>query len=205
MIAIMAKAPVAGRVKTRMQPQLTQMESATLQANLISHTLHTCLTSHIAPVQLWCAPNTAHPCFLNYEEHVELRTQMDGDLGHRMAHVFETQTDKEFILIVGTDCPLLTPQHLALAGQALDHADVALQPATDGGYVLIGGRTTPLCFEHINWGTNQVLAQSTQALESANQSFTLLETTPDLDYYDDLCALPSTLRKKLIKPNPLVV
>lgn len=204
-IAIMAKAPVAGRVKTRMQPQLTEAESATLQANLIAHTIHTCLTSYIAPVQLWCAPVTEHPCFLNYEAYVELHTQVHGDLGERMAQVFKQQNDKKFILIVGTDCPLLTHQHLAIASQTLAGKDVVLQPATDGGYVLIGGQTTPLCFENIDWGTDQVLEQSTQALKSAGQSFTLLEKTSDLDDNDDFCALPSALRKKLLTPNPFVI
>jgi glycosyltransferase A (GT-A) superfamily protein (DUF2064 family) len=50
------------------------------------------------------------------------------------------------LLIVGTDCPVLTPAHLQQAADALQTHDAVLIPAEDGGYVLIGlRRRCPPC------------------------------------------------------------
>lgn len=69
------------------------------------------------------------------------------------------------LLIMGTDCPLLSPGQLQQAAAALAEDDVVLIPAEDGGYVLIGlRRSVPEVFENINWSTPQVLEQTRKQL-----------------------------------------
>ena len=68
-------------------------------------------------------------------------------------------------LVIGTDCPALTPTHLRAAANALRDADVVLIPAEDGGYVLIGARAAhPQLFSGIAWGTHTVLPKRVRAL-----------------------------------------
>ena len=66
------------------------------------------------------------------------------------------------VLVIGTDCPALMEVHLRSAANALrDGTDVVLIPAEDGGYVLIGTRSTqPALFADISWGTQTVLAET---------------------------------------------
>jgi glycosyltransferase A (GT-A) superfamily protein (DUF2064 family) len=86
------------------------------------------------------------------------------------------------LLIVGTDCPVLTPAHLQQAADALQTHDAVLIPAEDGGYVLIGlRRPLPTVFEDITWSTPQVLMQTRERLLAAGASWQELPTLWDVD------------------------
>lgn len=200
-IAIFAKAPVAGQVKTRMQPALSPKDSAELQAKLIRQTINTALKSGVAPVQLWCSPDISHPEFTRqqqgYADRLELQSQQGDDLGQRMALAFKHNHLHDFTILIGTDCPLLTPMHLQQVASELQSHDVIFIPADDGGYVLIGGIGRPHCFKQIDWGTEKVLAQSLSALDRQQQSYRLLPSLPDLDHPCDLAALPKQTIEQL--------
>lgn len=196
-IAIFAKAPIAGQVKTRMQPELSADQSALLQKNLIQHTINTAQQSHIAPIQFWCSPNTLHPSFQVKE--ITLKQQTGVDLGERMRNAFINNHNHDFTLLIGTDCPLLSGQHLQQAAHMAHQTDkTTIIPAHDGGYVLIGSSITPCCFENIEWGTEKVLNQSLSALKQHKQAYELIGNLPDLDNYDDFCALPKRLQQQLL-------
>nr|MBA3731072.1 hypothetical protein [Gammaproteobacteria bacterium] len=62
-LLVFAKAPVPGRVKTRLMPGLTAQACTRLHRRLILHTLITATTANLYPVELWCAPNCTHPFF----------------------------------------------------------------------------------------------------------------------------------------------
>lgn len=194
-IAIFAKAPILGAVKTRMQPALNKQQSALLQDRLIKHAITTAINSKVAPVQLWCAPNTQHPAFTGHG--VELVQQGGADLGERMQAAFQTNQQRDFTLLIGTDCPLLSPEDIQAAASAVCSNDVCIAPAHDGGYVLIASKQVPECFERINWGSEKVLSQSLSALADVGQSYQLLNTLPDLDHPKDLAALPIDLIEQL--------
>ncbi|PIE36380.1 MAG: hypothetical protein CSA54_04630 [Gammaproteobacteria bacterium] len=194
-IAIFAKAPVPGQVKTRLQPALTAAQSACLQERLLAHSINTALASQLAPVQLWCAPDTRHSAFQHYREHVQLLPQCGGDLGQRMQYAFADNACPT--VLIGTDCPALQARHLHRALQAIEQHAVCLIPAEDGGYVLIASATQPRCFAHINWGSEQVLAQTLAALRQHRQSVQQLPALADLDTAADLRKLPEIWIKKL--------
>jgi glycosyltransferase A (GT-A) superfamily protein (DUF2064 family) len=92
---------------------------------------------------------------------------------------------------MGTDCPALTDVHLRSAADALrDGTDVVLIPAEDGGYVLIGTRSTqPALFADMRWGTETVVAE-TRARVIAHR-LVLAERPPlwDVDTEIDLARL----------------
>lgn len=163
-ILVFAKAPVAGQVKTRLVPPLSLAGAAALHRELVERTLRAATTCPcIQAVELWCAPDASDPFFQQCSAtfSVSLRTQQGNDLGSRMHHALATaiETGSPFALLIGTDCPALTPTYLCSAATALTSgADVVLAPAEDGGYVLIGLRNPqPQIFNDIPWGQDTVL------------------------------------------------
>jgi len=190
-VAVMAKAPIPGLAKTRLIPAIGVHAAAVLQERLTERTVATALAANIGPVTLWCAPDPSHPTFrdLVTRTAVTLKRQPAGDLGARMLAVMATANRP--VLVIGTDCPAFTAEHLRAAANALrERADVVLIPAEDGGYVLIGARSAHFeLFTGIAWGSATVLAE-TQARISA-LCLTSVDLTPlwDVDTESDLARL----------------
>ena len=114
-----------------------------------------------------------------------LKQQPDGDLGDRMLGAIAANNGQT--IVIGTDCPALTPEHLHAAAAALDDADVVLIPAEDGGYVLIGARAIHLkLFSGIAWGTSAVLAQTRARVAALGLNAVDLPTLWDVDTEADL-------------------
>jgi hypothetical protein len=85
-------------------------------------------------------------------------------------------------LIIGTDCPVLTPALLREAAATLNGHDAVVFPAEDGGYVLIGmRRPAPELFAGIEWSTERVMAQTRERLLSLGWSWTEPATLWDVD------------------------
>jgi len=184
-IAILAKAPVPGFAKTRLISALGADGAAALQAKLIAQAVATACAAKVGPVTLWAAPDETHPLFktLQQEFGVKLRRQPDGDLGARMHAAFGTEPT----LIIGTDCPALTPDHLALAAASLRHHDAVVIPAEDGGYVLIGLRKPqPEVFSGMFWGTATVMDETRRRFTSLNLTWLEAPALWDVDTPHDL-------------------
>ncbi|PKO44083.1 MAG: hypothetical protein CVU30_05445 [Betaproteobacteria bacterium HGW-Betaproteobacteria-3] len=198
-VAILAKAPVAGLAKTRLIPLLGAAGAARAQRRFARRTLVTALAAAPGAVTLWCAPDPAHRFFRAVQRStgVACLPQPDGDLGLRMGRVFDhhfAQQPHAPLLLVGTDCPVLTPAHLQQAAQALATHDVVLIPAEDGGYVLIGmRRSVPPVFEGVAWSTPQVLAQTRAQLRLAGASWLELAPLWDVDEPPDWQRLQALL------------
>jgi rSAM/selenodomain-associated transferase 1 len=182
-IAILAKAPVPGLAKTRLIPAIGAHAAAVLQERLTETTLATALAAKTGPVTLWCAPDPSHAAFrdLVARNPVTLKRQSDGDLGARMLTALAAANGPA--LVIGTDCPALTPQHLQRAAKALrDGAEVTLTPAEDGGYVLIGARRSrPELFSGITWSTPSVLAETRARIAAIGLACVEQETLWDID------------------------
>lgn len=167
-IAIFAKAPVAGYAKTRLIPLLGRQGAADLQAFLIRHTVETATWSSLRPISLWCAPDRSHDLFksLSRELTIASHQQIGADLGARMSNAFEALTPNGPVVLIGTDCPALTTEHLVHCADALrDGADAVFIPAEDGGYALVGlRRPVTQLFENIPWGTNEVMSRTRDRL-----------------------------------------
>lgn len=163
-IAVLAKAPIPGLAKTRLIPELGSRGAARLQRRLTLRALETAVAARLGPVTLWCAPDTRHRFFraLHKMAAVDCLDQPHGDLGDRMHTAFLHHCPRGPLLLVGTDCPALTPGHLRAAAQALcDGFDAVLHPAEDGGYVLVGlRRPQPSLFSGMQWSTADVMAQT---------------------------------------------
>ncbi len=186
-VAILAKAPVPGLAKTRLIPALGPSGAARAQRGFALQTLVTARGASTGAVALWCAPDAGHRFFaaLRARYGVACMAQPGGDLGLRMGTVMRQHfcsTSTMPLLIVGTDCPVLTQAHLQQAADMLQTNDAVLIPAEDGGYVLIGlRRPLPTVFEDITWSTPQVLMQTRERLLAAGASWQELPTLWDVD------------------------
>ena len=190
-IAILAKAPIPGIAKTRLIPAIGAHAAAVFQERLTERAVATALAANVGPVTLWCAPDSTHTTFLKLvaRSRITLRPQPDGDLGARM--LVATAATGGPVLVMGTDCPALTDVHLRGAANALrDGTDVVIIPAEDGGYVLIGMRSTqPAVFADIQWGTSTVLAETRARVIAHRLVFAERPPLWDVDTEIDLARL----------------
>jgi uncharacterized protein len=190
-VAVMTKAPVAGVAKTRLIPSIGAHAAAILQERLTERTVETAVAAAIGPVTLWCTPDINHPSFREMVTRLQvtLKRQPDGDLGARMLATVSAAGRPA--LVIGTDCPLFTVDHLRAAASALHGGtDVVLTPAEDGGYVLIGMRKPyPTLFAGMSWGTSSVLDETRARIRALGVTATELTTLWDVDTERDLSRL----------------
>jgi rSAM/selenodomain-associated transferase 1 len=165
-VAILAKAPVPGAVKTRLVMMLGVDGAASLQDRFIRRTVDTAAQAATGPITLWTDPNERHPVFRTLAERysLTLARQPPGDLGARMLAAIVQAGGPT--LVIGTDCPTLTAAHLRDSADALrSGAEVVVIPADDGGYVLIGMRKPlPDLFADMAWGTDGVMIETRRRL-----------------------------------------
>jgi hypothetical protein len=191
-VLIFAKAPTPGHVKTRLIPALGGSGAAELQRRLIERTLRTAVAARLGTPELWCAPGPDDPFFASCaDKHgVSLQPQGEGDLGMRMARALESALASDSpALLIGCDCPALTPDYLCEAAAALAAGnDAVFGPAEDGGYVLVGvARSSPAhLFEDIAWGTATVMQETRARLARGNWRWRELALLWDLDRPEDL-------------------
>lgn len=192
-VAVFAKAPVAGAVKTRLAPLLGPDGAAALHAGLVRHALSTASLAAIGPVELWCAPDEMHEFFERCAAQfaLTLRAQAGADLGQRMRNAFDdVLASGDALVLIGSDCPALTAADLREAVAALRTHDVALAPAEDGGYVLVAmARPVPSIFEGVAWSTAAVMAQTRERLSASGVRWKELGTRWDVDRPEDYARL----------------
>jgi rSAM/selenodomain-associated transferase 1 len=187
---VFTKAPRAGEVKTRLIPALGAEGAAALHKQLLHRTLVTATDAGLGPVELHCSPDDSDPflrdCGRRYG--VALLSQQGGDLGTRLCHAFDEGLVRHSrVIIIGTDCPVLTAQHLRDAQTRLAEGDDAvLIPAEDGGYVLIGlARCDARLFDGIAWGSDSVLTATRERLKTLRWRWRELEPLWDIDRPED--------------------
>ena len=193
-LVVFAKAPQAGRVKTRLAPLLGREGAARLHARMVVRTLRTALASGFDNVELHCSPGVKNIFFKKIQKRfgVRLQSQGRGSLGERMYRAFRRALRQHrHVVLIGSDCPALQPADLHAAARALERgADAVLSPAEDGGYALIGlRRVSRRLFAGIDWGSPEVLAQTRRRLARLRWRWQELRTLWDVDRPEDLARL----------------
>jgi rSAM/selenodomain-associated transferase 1 len=190
-ILIFAKAPVPGEVKTRLVPRLGEHGAAKLHERLLEDTVSKAVEARLAPVDLWCSPDTGHPVFQAHaaESGVRLKSQSGGDLGERMLNAAsDTLKQADSVLLIGCDCPVLSGLHLRQAiGWLESGIPAVVGPAEDGGYVLLGLRTAAAALFHdMEWGGDRVLEATRERMAVLGWAWRELETLWDVDQPADI-------------------
>ncbi|MCB1667937.1 MAG: TIGR04283 family arsenosugar biosynthesis glycosyltransferase [Porticoccaceae bacterium] len=211
-----AKAPVVGKVKTRLQPVLGERGSLALHQALLEHQLRQQQSARIAPLELWfnefepdrdgqgaCSRKPSvenrsdmyfHKLVLGSETRLGL--QKGDSLGDRMRNCFFNRLAVcKNVILIGSDCPAINGEYIAQAIDALDAgSDAVLGPALDGGYVLIGlgklsAEQIASVFAEVDWGTDSVMEKTRQNLRDAGLRWHELKTLQDIDRKEDLFEL----------------
>jgi rSAM/selenodomain-associated transferase 1 len=189
-ILVFSKAPVVGQVNTRLVPYITAEQAASLHEELTHNRLRMCTTADLCDVQLWCSPDTRHPFFFDCRQRygVQLHTQNGNDLGERMSAALQTMLGRyKKIIIIGTDAPALDIDTIDAVVNQLEHSDIVLVPAEDGGYVLLGAsKHHQDLLVDVPWGTESVLASTVCNIERLGLSYSLLGECWDVDRPEDL-------------------
>jgi hypothetical protein len=207
-IILFTKPPMPGRVKTRMFSALTPQQAAELHGACLQDTIALLRRIRGARKLLCVATNRRAAKKLAAELRLgtswRVTTQRGRDLGARMQSAAREALrggDGE-VVIVGTDTPWMGTRRIRAAFAALRRADVALGPARDGGYYLVGvRRIIPQMFRAILWGSPRVLPLTLQRLRAARASFILLKKDFDLDVPPDLLRAERLLSTRSAAPQ----
>jgi len=189
-LLVFCKAPIAGQVKTRLQPELSAEQAMQAHIELTIITLERACKTPLCPVVLCCAPDSDHAFFQQCaDKHPLTLTSQNGkDLGERM-HNAITQALLQYrnALLMGCDCPSLTVDDLRHSLIALQNGnDVVIAPAEDGGYVMIGlNRPQPVLFGGMVWGVDSVMNETRQRIIKAELTLHELGNQWDVDKIDD--------------------
>lgn len=188
-LVIFAKAPVAGKAKTRLIPKLGAAGAAALAARMLADTLAQARGAAVDAVELCIDPAPDHPDWQGHlPPDIALSAQGVGDLGDRMARAARRAIEAgERVLLIGTDCPELTRERLDAAAAALRDHDGIIHPARDGGYVLLGlSRFHPSLFAEIGWSGPTVAAATLERAADLGWAIHVGETLHDIDEPGDL-------------------
>jgi rSAM/selenodomain-associated transferase 1 len=206
-LGLFAKQPVPGQVKTRLAAATTSAwASAVAEAFLLD--VMDRLATYDAERILVYTPSESGLCLSSIaRDRFACVPQSSGNLGQRMHHFIQEQfrAGAQTVVIVGTDSPTLPLSFIQQAFDALDHADLVLGPATDGGYYLVGcNRRTPPIFDDVAWSSATVLAETVARLADPSWRLALLPPWYDVDTLDDwrmLCGHLAALRRAGIDPG----
>lgn len=184
-VFVFVKAPIAGRVKTRLGAQIGYGRAAALFRIMTARTLAQCEKGLWRTVLAVDPPGGANEAF--WSPAFARIAQGPGDLGRRMGKVF-AQAPPGPAVIIGADAPGLRARHLRAAFSALRGADAVFGPAEDGGYWLIGlsrRKPAPRLFDQVRWSSEHALADTVKTLPEGF-AIRMLEHLRDVDEAVDL-------------------
>lgn len=183
-IALFAKFPTPGAVKTRLIPSIGAEAATEVHRQLVERTIATIEASGL-DFAVYHTGAPAHYFSEWFGPDVKLVEQGEGDLGARLARV------EAPAILLGADIPNLSPRHLLRAHEALQSKDMVIGPAQDGGYYLLGFRApVPFLFSDMPWGTDGVLGETLARLRAREVSVEMLEELADCDRPADLALWP---------------
>ncbi|MCB0808220.1 MAG: TIGR04282 family arsenosugar biosynthesis glycosyltransferase [Flavobacteriales bacterium] len=187
-VVLFLRAPVKGRVKTRLAADVGEERALAVYRELLDIT-----------TKAMAGTGARSLCFLADGAVIPevglpdatWHHQQGNDLGERMHRAFQKAFDAghDRVLLIGSDLPHMRPELLERAFGVLAERDAVLGPALDGGYYLLGlKRPHPLLFNDMPWSTDRVLALSRERLQAAGSNWGELEALRDVDDGDDLAA-----------------
>jgi rSAM/selenodomain-associated transferase 1 len=188
-IALLARRPAAGEVKTRLSPAVPRALVLKLYRAMLDDAIALIAGVDAGERFVYWTGASAGLDGVALPPGIEAREQAGGDLGERMERAFDDliHAPDQRAVILGADCPALEASVLAEAFRVLDSHDAVLGPASDGGYYLVGlRRPAPGLFHGIEWSTQLVLDQTLERAARSGLTIALLPALDDLDTPGDL-------------------
>jgi len=189
-LIVFIKNPEEGKVKTRIAHTIGNADALNIYLTLIDIVHHVVINTD-------AVRHVFYSEFLNKNDRWSdtsfcKHVQTGHDLGERMKNAFKSvfnaysEQDTCKVVIIGSDCPYLTPSIMDDAFFSLEQSDFVVGPTYDGGYYLLGMKIfTPNIFDDIEWSTESVFDQTIDKIKNQGSTFQLLPTLHDIDTEDD--------------------
>ena len=194
-IAVMAKASIPGRAKTRLVPPLTAEDAASLNTSFLRDVADSLISAStfasIAGVMAY-APAGSAGFFRNImPERIGLLETVAHGFGECLFYAASSllQAGHHAVCLLNSDSPTLPISYLTAAATVLAAPGdrVVLGPSTDGGYYLLGLKQPHRrLFEDIDWSTERVAAQTLARAQELGLPVHQLPTWYDVDDADAL-------------------
>lgn len=194
-LVIFAKAPVVGQVKTRLMSAFTPEQATELYVCFLQDSFAIMETVQIEREEL-----SLVLCYTPADEIEAFEAaDLDGclllgqrgqDLGERLHNCCADLLAAGFqsVVIIGADSPTLPDEIVTEAFARLaEDETIVVGPSNDGGYYLIGLQHLQAgLFEQIDWGSENVLAQTQARAAALNLGISLLPEWSDIDTPEDI-------------------
>lgn len=190
-VIVFVKAPLPGKVKTRLARHMDALPAARLYQCFVEDIL-AMLAGCGTTVRIFFHPREARyliSTWLGPQQHYQAQS---GDcLGMKMARAFAKTFSQGFnrVLLIGTDFPDLPAEVIQEGLAQLDRHDAVIGPTFDGGYYLMGLKPETHAdqwFERIAWSTPTVLTETMARFRAHGLRVHRLTQWRDIDTWDDL-------------------
>ena len=203
-VFVFVKAPIPGRVKTRLAASLGRVEAARLYQSLAHRIVKRVGAGGYRTVVYFDPPSAEADVRAWLGHGREYLPQPEGDLGERLRQAFARGFEEaDWVSVVGTDIPDLDRAAVERAFELVSGSegpDAVFGPAIDGGYYLVAlSRAAPGLFEGIAWSTPAVLEESLRRADALGLTVGLLDPLADIDRAEDL---PDELSVQLLLESP---
>jgi uncharacterized protein len=184
-LIIFARNPILGRLKTRLEVALGKEKTLEVYLELLDIVFKYTKDLSSKKIIYWDGGIPTNTIFTN-KKYIH-KDQVIGDLGFKMQSAFEEEfKTSNSICIIGSDCFELNPEILNSAFELLQHTDIVIGPALDGGYYLLGMKQFyPSLFQEVHWSTEKVFSQTIKQIINLSLDFKTLPILRDLDTIDD--------------------
>ena len=190
---LFAKAPVPGKVKTRLQPHLSEQRSAELAQLMLCRIVDTVVRYWPGELILAISPGRGHPVFdqLVNLYGISIVIQRGASLGDRMLNVLGRGiSESGSAVVMGCDVPQIGADILQQCHVSLENGRNVAGPATDGGFYLLGlTQFDEHIFEGVVWGGDTVWARLSENASELGLELETLDRLRDIDNWNDLCWL----------------
>jgi rSAM/selenodomain-associated transferase 1 len=189
-LILFAKRPVAGEVKTRLQPQYTPEQAANIAQYFIEASVVNAVNHWAGPVAIYASHDISHPIFrrLAAQYGLKLYRQQGYDLGLRMHAAIEDGIKRHgAAAVMGCDLPHCPQSVFENAYSLMSKKHAVLGPTNDGGYYFLGLAEPHVeLFTDIEWGTTKVLSTILERSTQLGLDVQLLSMLRDLDTSEDI-------------------
>jgi uncharacterized protein len=196
-LVIMAKAPRAGAVKTRLASSLSAEAVIAFYRCLLGDTLSLARSLGNVEVAIMCPKSDVSELAQLAGDEVSVVAQKGEGLAAGLTSVFAhfTENRQRRVIAFNSDSPHLPGRVLENAFKTLSGHDVVIGPTHDGGYYLVGSKVShPTLFANDGMGTSNALGGLTSRAQHLELSIGFAEPFYDIDVADDLTRLADELR-----------
>lgn len=186
-LVVMAKRPLLGAVKTRLASGIGAVAATRFYRRTTLDLLRRVGNDPRWQTLLALSPDRAVHDEGFWPRGVPRIAQGPGDLGHRMGRLMRDLPPGP-VVIVGSDIPDISRDHIAAAFTRLGKSDAVFGPSEDGGYWLVGLRRRPRIVEifgNVRWSSEYALGDTLHNVDAAGLNVATLETLSDIDTGED--------------------